>query len=167
MNIRLKINVDFKINLRYAIIILIAAAIVFIGLQVVVSNVDPNSVPAILQPVWDIIVYIFNAPAVIIAFTFLRNIMGYIENKFQEAGQQLQYDAKQLAETFSRFSVYIYGLTAAIQAALIGTPYAQYSLEIAGAIGLVFDMFIRALKELAQAAKAPTPTPAVAVATSS
>lgn len=141
-----------KLNLWKAIVILIVSAVVFSGIQVAVVAVKVSSLPASLQPIWDVIVYVFSLPSAIIAFTFLRNILGYVENTFQTepAGQKIQYEAKELYATMSRFTVYVGSMTTLIQSLAVGTPYQQYATLIAGATGTILDMILKAINDLAK-----------------
>jgi hypothetical protein len=141
-----------KLNLWQAIVLLAVAFALFMGVQAAVAAVNPATLPPALQGVWIKVVYIISAPAMIIAFTFLRNILGYLENQYQ--GEQTHYEAKRLAETLTKFSVYIYGFTGAIQALTVGTSLSQYAVVIAGAIGLVMDIVLRTLYAMSQAQKA-------------
>jgi hypothetical protein len=152
-----------KINLYQAIIILIAAVAVLSGIQALISTINPDTVPSNLQFIYYGLAYVFLSGTGTVLFTFLRNIMGYAENKLNadpSVRSQIQYEAGMLGATAAKYATFIYGFTAAIQAVTMGTPYYAYATYIAGAIGLVVDMFVGALKK-----QAAVQSPSVAQAT--
>jgi hypothetical protein len=85
-------------------------------------------------------------------FGLLRTIEGFLENLLT-GNTNTQFEAKQLAATLGRFTVYIYPLTAAIQSFAIGTPYEQTAVYIAGAIAIVVDVIIVKLGNLSTVVK--------------
>jgi len=142
-----------KLNLAQAIVVLLASFAVLTGIQAIVVSVDISTISTEWQPFWQGIVYIFTSGVATVAFTFLRNILGYAENKLEAADpqtrSQIQYEAGLLGATLTRYALYIYGFTAAVTALFAGTPYQAYATSIAGAIGIILDLVIKAINDLA------------------
>jgi len=142
-----------KLNLSQAVVILAAALSVLVGAQAAVAAVDASALPSELVPFWQGVVYVFSAGVGVVVFTFLRNILGYVENKFEAATPEdkakIQYEASQLGATATKFSLYIYGFTAGIQTIFVGTPYAQYAVYVAGGIGIMFDLVLKSIENIA------------------
>jgi len=138
-------------RLYQAIVIVLAAFAVLTAIQSLVTTVDISTIPVEYQGLWQGLVYIFTAGAATQVFTFLRNILGYAENWFEtkpEKRAQLSYEANMLGATMVKFALYIYSFTAMIQALTAGTPYEQYAASIAGAIGIILDLIIKAVNDL-------------------
>lgn len=140
-----------KINIYAAIVVIIVAFAVLSGIQYAVQTVNPSTIPAEWQTTWLGIVYIFTTSAATPLFTFLRNILGYAENWFEANPNErakMQYEASKLGATWAKFQVYITGFTAAIQALTVGTPLQQHAVYIAGAIGIIIDLIVKAINDL-------------------
>jgi hypothetical protein len=143
---------DVKINFWQAIVILLMALSVLAGLQALVSMVDPSALPKEFQTIWQDLVYIFGSGLGVVIFTFLRNILGFVENKLEAndaTRDKIHYEANLLGATATKFALYIYGFTAAIQILFAGTVYQQYAVYIAGAIGIILDLILKAIGNLA------------------
>lgn len=139
-----------KLNLAQAIALLLIVVTVLVTIQVLVSTVDINTLPANLQPFWQAVVIFFSSGAVIVAFSFLRNITGFIENILQgEAGASVQYEAKQLGATVTRFTAYVAMFETLLRVLFIGTPYGPYATLLAGGLGTIFDITVKAINDLA------------------
>lgn len=136
--------------MRYyqAIVLLLAAFAVLGGIQLYVQNVDPAVIPEEWLPLWQGIDYVFVTSAASILFVFIRNIFGYAENWFETDSPSFKYEAKQLGATWTKYELYLKGFTAAILAITTGTPYQQYAVYIAGAIGIIVDLITKAIKSL-------------------
>jgi len=140
-----------KLNIYMAIVVILVAFAVLSGIQYLVQTVDASTIAPEWQTVWLGIVYIFTTSAATPLFTFLRNMLGYAENWFAanpNERAQMHYEAGKLGATWTKFQVYIMGFTAAIQALTMGTPLQQHAVYIAGAIGIVVDLIVKAIKDL-------------------
>lgn len=149
-----------KLNIYMAIVVIIVAFAVLSGIQYAVQTVDASTIPPEWQTVWQGIAYIFTTSAATPLFTFLRNLLGYAENWFEanpDEREKMHYEAGKLGATWAKFQVYIMGFTAAIQALTIGTPLQPHAVFIAGAIGIVVDLIVKAIKDL-QPSKASPPS---------
>lgn len=140
--------------MRYyqAIVIVLVALAVLSGIQAAVQTVDPATLPAEWQPLWNGVIYVFATSAAATLFIFLRNILGFAENWFEsepDERQQLDYEAGKLGATWVKYETLIKGYTAALMALTMGTPYAAYAVYIAGACALVTDLITKAIKSLA------------------
>jgi hypothetical protein len=136
-----------------AIVILLVVFAVLSGIQAYVQSVDITTVPQEWQPLWQGISYVFTTSAATILFTFIRNILGYAENWFEASPTQrstMKYEAGKLAATWAKYELYLKGYTAAILALTAGTPYNQYAVYIAGALGLLTDLITKAIKARAE-----------------
>lgn len=158
-----------KLNLWQAITIAIVAVTVLLGVQVAVINTPVSQIPPELQSAWATIQFIFTGATATIVFAFLRNVLGYLENKAEAtaAGKQIQYESTQLAATLARFTVYVGSIEAIFTTVFVNTPFQQYAALIAGAIGVVFDITIKAVNDLASGkvqvgVPSVAPVPAVA-----
>lgn len=141
---------------------MLAVFTVLTVVQGMVQTVDTSTIPSEFLGLWSGIVYIFTSGASTVAYTFLRNILGYTKAWFDANPEQrsnLTYESNQLGATATRFALYVYGFTAAIQALTVGTPYQQHATLIAGAIGIILDLFIGAIKDLGTPQTQPTTTP--------
>jgi len=141
-----------NVNLKLAIVLLVVSFAVLSGIQALVASVDPSTIAPEFQSLWQGIIYVFTSGAATVAFTFLRNILGYAENKLEaspEKRSQIQYEANLLGATAARYALYVYGLTAAIQALFAGTPYQIHATSIAGAIGIITDLVVKSINDLA------------------
>lgn len=139
--------------MRYyqAVVILLVALALVMGIQTAVQTVDVATLPEEFQGLWNAIVYIFTTEKAIILFVFLRNILGYLENWFEaEDKEQIKYEAGLLGATWAKYQVYIGGFTVAITMLTTGTPYQQHAAYIAGAVGLLVDFVTRAITKLAK-----------------
>ena len=142
-----------KVNLSRAIVVLLVAFAVLSGIQATIQTVDPATFPAEWQPLWQGVSYIFTTSAACVLFTFIRNILGYVENWFEASPTErsaLKYEAGKLGATWMKYEVYLKGYTAAILALTSGTPYQQHAVYIAGALGLITDLVTKAIKDLAK-----------------
>lgn len=140
-----------KLNIYMAIVVILIAFSVLTGIQYAVQTVDASKVAPEWQTLWHGIVYVFTTSAATPLFTFLRNLLGYAENWFEanpDKRAQMHYEAGKLGATWTKFQVYIMGFTAAIQALTIGTPLQQHAVYIAGAIGIVIDLIVKAINDL-------------------
>lgn len=138
------------LNYKKAIVLVLFFAGVLSGLSVIVQTVDVSTIPQEWQPVWWFIVYIFTTGAGGVAFTFLRNILGYAYTYFEQNGK-IEYDKNQLYATWVRFEFYMLTFSSFIQVATAGTKYAPYAITIAGAISVLLDLGLRSINNLAKA----------------
>lgn len=141
--------------MRYyqAVVLLVVALAAVVGIQSAIANVDTATIPVELLPVWNAIAYIFLSQKGTVLFTFLRNILGYAENWFEvRAGKkkEIQYEAGLLGATWTKYSLYVMGLTALVLALTQGTPAYNYAIYIAGAVGLIVDLITRAITKLTE-----------------
>jgi hypothetical protein len=162
-------KIEFKLTpltLTQAVMLLIVALSVLVAFQVAAASVDINSLPVAFQPVWQAVVIFFSSGAVIVAFSFIRNILGYIENKLD--GTAVHYEASQLGATLTRFTVYVVAAETILRTLFINTPYEPYAVALAGAIGIIFDIILKAVNDLSKAKSSqpvtllvsePTPAP--------
>lgn len=140
-----------KLNLWQAVAILLVSFAILSAIQALVATVDTSTIPSELQGIWQGVVYVFTSGVASVGFTFLRNILGYAENKLEADPQtrgQIHYEAGLLGATLTRYTLYVYGFTAAIQTGFAGTPYQQHATVIAGAIGIILDLVIKAINDL-------------------
>ena len=148
-------KIEFKLTpltLTQAVMLLLVAVSVLVAFQVAAASVDINSLPAAFQTPWQAVVIFFSSGAVIAAFAFLRNILGYIENKLDNSSDAaIQYEASQLGATLVRFTVYVAALETLLRTLFIGTQYEPYAIVLAGAIGVVFDIVLKAINDLSKA----------------
>ena len=148
-----------KLNIYTAIVVVLVAFAVLTGIQYAVQTVDASTIAPEWQTTWQAIVYIFTTSAATPLFTFLRNMLGYAENWFEanpDERNAMHYEAGKLGATWTKFQVYIMGFTAAIQALTIGTPLQQHAVYIAGAIGIVADLVLKAINDLKASPATPS-----------
>lgn len=152
-----------KINPYTVTVILIAVAAILTAVTAAVRTVDVNTLPPEIQPVWQVIVYIFATSAATPLFTFIANIYGYVTNKLEAPSStrdSIQYQANLVLATYVKLDGYIKGISLFALSAFQGTPYANYAVYIAGAAAFVLDIGVRTIKKLASPATASAPVPA-------
>lgn len=132
-----------KINAALAIVLLLVIIAVVVGVQTYVNSVDASS---ILGGAY--VRAFFSTSIVTVAITFLVNIGGYIENTVA-ANTDVQYEAKQLGQTFAKYAVYMTAFSSMITALTLNTPAQPYAAEIAAGLSLIVDLIKRSLAKLA------------------
>lgn len=141
-----------RVKYYQAIVVLFVALAVLSGIQALIATVDPATIDPELQPLWTGIAYVFTTSGATVLFTILRNVLGYGYTWFEadpNRRSQITYEVGQLAATWLRFELYLKGFTAAVMAFSAGTPYEQYAVYIAGAIGLLIDIVRSTFAKLA------------------
>jgi len=140
-----------KINTTTAIVILLVAFAVLTGIKATVDKVDATQIPQELQIVWRGIVYVFTTSAIAPLFAFVRNIYGYLENKYETdpaKRSQMNYEASQLWGTWLRYEGYIKAISIAAIALTEGTQLAPYAVYLAGALAFVVDLIRKSISDL-------------------
>jgi hypothetical protein len=152
-----------KINVAQAVVLLLVAMSVFVGVQMYVNSVDVSGVPyaGYIQAV-------FSTGAMTVVVTLLVNVGGYIENAVG-ANADVKYEASKLGATFARYAVYMAIITTTIIGLTQGTPFAPYAAEIAAGLSLAADLLKRSIQKVIagpQPAATPPPDPPAAAAPS-
>jgi len=140
-----------EINTPKATAILLIVCAVLTGISAAIRTVDVTQIPAELQPIWLLIVYIFTTSAAAPLFTFLRNFYGYMENKYEtkpEERSTIHYEASQLWGTWLKYEGYIKAFNIFIVAFTQGTPIEPYAVYIAGTLAFVVDLIRKSISDL-------------------
>jgi len=140
-----------NINTPKATVILLVAFAVLSGISEAIRLVDIAQIPVELQPVWRGLSYIFLTSAVAPLFVFIRNIYGYLENKYStepEKRSEIEYEASQLWGTWLKYEGYMKAISIFIIAATQGTELAPYAIYITGSITFIVDLIRKSLSDL-------------------
>lgn len=125
---------------------------VFVSLSAAVQQVQPETVPSLLVPIWEYVVAFFTLGQVTTAIGFIISISGYLKNYFL-SNRTETYDFDKLAKTLTIYIGIITSLLAAIEPlkGLMPEPYGEYIgaiIAIGAVIIVILDLTKTQLAEL-------------------
>lgn len=126
---------------------------VVLAFQTVVMKIDPGDLPEDIAAVVTGAQYILSTTSAGIAFTILRNFLGYTKDSLgaEAEGEGIHYEIKLLGSTWAKYQMSIMGFTKALQIILLGTPYEPYAVLIVSAATLLGDVVSSTVKSWSKA----------------
>lgn len=145
-----------KQNVVTAFVILLVAFAVLGGVAVAIQQIKlaPDT-PDQIVLLYNGLIYIFTSSSVAPLFVMVRNIYGYLVNKYTPGSQPIQYEGKRLLQTWLTYEGYMKGTSIFIVAATQGTPYAPFAYYISGSISFVIDLIRNSLSDIAESRRQP------------
>ena len=137
-----------------ALALLLLVAGVLTGITSLIRTVDPAIIPAELQSVYVVVVYVFSTSAAAPLFTIVGNLYGYSKVYFKtkpEERKNLHYEFDKLAATWITYERDIKGIGVVVMVAMQGTPYQQYAAWISGGIAFIAELFLSTFTKMAEA----------------
>jgi hypothetical protein len=147
-----------KLNAASATVLLLVAFAVLTTVSTYVQSVDPATIPSELTLVWQGLTYIFLTSSAAPLWVFVRNIYGYLGNKYGATSTEranISYEANQFYGSWLKYEGYIKALAIMILAFAQGTPLEVYAVHIAGSIAFLVDVIGKKISDLKTA---PTST---------
>ena len=143
-------------NVVTAFVILLVAFAALGGVAVAVQQVKlaPDA-PDYIVLLYNGLIYVFTSSSVAPLFVMVRNIYGYLINKYTPGNEPIQYEGKRLLQTWLTYEGYMKGTSIFIVAATTGTPYEPFAYYISGAASFVIDLVRSSLKDIADSRRAP------------
>lgn len=137
-----------KINVYLAMAILLVVFGILTGVATAIKSVDTTGMPDYLLFIYNGAVYIILTSAAAPLFVFIRNIYGFLTNKYGE-DPALQYEGKKLLETWLTYEAYIKGVSIMVLAFCVGTPVEPYAYYIGGAVAFIIDLGRKSISSIA------------------
>lgn len=139
-----------KQNVVTAFIILLVVFGVLGGVAVAIQQVKlaPDA-PDYIVFLYNGLIYIFATSSVAPLFVMVRNIYGYLINKFKPDSEPIEYEGKRLLQTWLTYEEYIKGTSIFVLAFTQGTPYAPYAYYISGSLSFIIDLVRKTLSDIA------------------
>lgn len=136
-----------KLNSATAAVILLVAAACLTAVSMIVNTIDASTFPVGLNEAVQIVQYIFASSAIAPLWVFIRNAYGYWSKL--PGNENIQYEAKQLWQTWLRYEEYIKGIGVLIVVLTKGTTLEPYAILIAGSAAFIADLILDALSDIA------------------
>ena len=144
-----------KQNVVTAFVILFVAFGVLGGVAVGLTQIQlaPDT-PEYIVLVYNGLIYIFTSSSVAPLFVMIRNVYGYLKNKYTPGNEPIQYEGKQLLTTWLTYEGYMKGFSIFILAFAQGTPYAPYAYYMSGSLAFIVDLVRSSIEDVANSVRA-------------
>ena len=144
-----------KVNVYFAVVLLLVLAGVFGGVSLVVGTINTDGLPDFLVIFVNGLKYVFLTSAAAPLFVIVRNVYGYFTNKAANPNSQIEYEGAKLLQTWLVYEGYIKGIGILVVTFAAGTKYAPYSYMISGALAFIVDLIRKSLSDIATGRNAP------------